>query len=88
MNRKRKGLLCQKEICDLWGVALNTLRKERRRWSLRPVEFDGLMPLFDRKTWSAPTHSANKPGWPRTVRADSSPACYSPSRPLAACHPA
>jgi len=49
VNRKRDGLLCQKEICSLWGIALNTLRKERRRWSLKPVEFDGLMPLFDPK---------------------------------------
>jgi hypothetical protein len=47
VNRKRQGLLCQKEICDLWGIALRTLHKERKRWGLRPVEFDGLMPLFD-----------------------------------------
>jgi hypothetical protein len=47
VNRKRQGLLCQKEICDLLGIALRTLQKERKRWGLRPIEFDGIMPLFD-----------------------------------------
>ncbi|HEY0552027.1 MAG TPA: hypothetical protein VGF13_20670 [Verrucomicrobiae bacterium] len=49
VNRKEKGLLCQKEICSLWGIALRTLQRDRKRWGLRPVNFDGNMPLFKRE---------------------------------------
>ena len=46
VNRKRPGLITQKEICSLWGVCIRTFQKERSRWGLTPEDFDGLMPLF------------------------------------------
>lgn len=44
-------LIAQKEL-RLGGwidreISANTMRKERKRWGLQPVDFDGLQPLFD-----------------------------------------
>ncbi len=42
-----KELLTQKDLSFRWSVTLRTVRKERKRWGLRPVNVIGLMPLFD-----------------------------------------
>ncbi|HTD65025.1 MAG TPA: hypothetical protein VK846_00645 [Candidatus Limnocylindria bacterium] len=46
VNLNGQELLSQKDLVFRWGVTLRTVRKERKRWGLRPANFIGLMPLF------------------------------------------
>jgi len=44
---KRKGRLTNDDLCALWQIQHRSVRKECKRWGLRPVDWDGLVPLFD-----------------------------------------